>query len=61
MKLFKVSVWARDGEFGIRQIDSVEEAQIFLDGWTWEKRGPLYFAAVERLRSAEQGFLSVCR
>jgi len=32
MKKFSVSAWAKDGEFGIRPIGSIEEAQIFLEG-----------------------------
>ena len=55
MHVFSTTVWAKDGEFGIRPIGSVQEAQIFLDGWPVEKRGPLYYVAANSLQSAEEG------
>ena len=57
MNKFSVSVWAKGGEFGIRPIGSVQEAQIFLDGWPMEKRGPTYYAAANSMQSAEEGSL----
>lgn len=55
MKKFTVGVWAKDGEFGIRPLDSIQEAQIFLDSWPMERRGPLYYVAANSLKSAEEG------
>ena len=55
MKVFSASIWARDGGYGIRPIDSVQEAQIFLDGWPMEGRTPLYYLAANSMKSAEEG------
>lgn len=58
MKKFSVSAWARDGEFGIRPIGSVEEAQIFLQGWPEAERSPLYYAAANSIAEADKGSIS---
>ncbi|MHA6645227.1 DUF982 domain-containing protein [Mesorhizobium sp. A623] len=55
MKKFSVSAWAKDGEFGIRPIGSVEEAQIFLVSWPAIDRGPLYHAAASSIEAANAG------
>ena len=58
MKKFGASIWARDGEFGIRAIGSVQEAQIFLEGWPEAERSPLYHVAASSLKAAEAGSIS---
>lgn len=58
MKKFSASVWAKDGASGIRPIGSVQEAQIFLDGWPIAERGPLYYVAANSMKSAEEGSLT---
>ena len=55
MKKFSATVWAKDGEFGIRPIGSVEEAQIFLEGWPAMDRSPLYYVAANGIEAAEAG------
>lgn len=55
MKNFSASIWAKDGEFGIRPIGSVEEAQIFLEGWPQAGRCPLYYVAANSIGSAKAG------
>lgn len=58
MKKFSASVWAKDGEFGIRPIGSIEEAQVFLDGWPEMERSPLYYNAANSIGEASTGSIS---
>jgi hypothetical protein len=58
MKKSKATIWAKDGEFGIRPIGSVEEAQIFLEGWPAMDRSPLYYVATNSIEAAEAGSIS---
>ena len=59
MKKFCASIWARDGELGIRAIGSVEEAQIFLEGWPEAERNALYYSAANSLEAAGAGSISL--
>lgn len=58
MNEFSSSVWAKDGDFGIRPIGSVQEAQMFLEAWPLGQRGPLYYVAANSLRSAGEGSIA---
>ncbi|MEI5682519.1 DUF982 domain-containing protein [Mesorhizobium sp. CCNWLW179-1] len=52
---FTVSVWVKEGEIGVRSIDTVDDAIIYLADWPARDRGPLYFVAVNALESAKSG------
>ena len=58
MKKFRATVWAKEGETGFRPIGSIEEAQIFLEGWPAIERGPLYYVAANSIESAKTGSIS---
>lgn len=58
MKKFSATVWAKEGEFGIRPIGSVEEAQIFLEGWPAMERRPLYYVAANSIEAARVGSIT---
>ncbi|MHA6645852.1 DUF982 domain-containing protein [Mesorhizobium sp. A623] len=58
MREFSATVWAKVGEFGIRPIGSVEEAEIFLEGWPTIERSPLYYVAANSVEAAKQGCLT---
>jgi hypothetical protein len=53
--MFKVSVWAKDGEFGVRPVGSVEEAIAFLTKWPIVMRTPLYYLAAKSIEAAKAG------
>ena len=55
MKKFRATVWAKEGETGFRPIGSIEEAQIFLEGWPAIERGPLYSVRKRRARRRAVG------
>jgi hypothetical protein len=55
MKQFRASIWAKDGELGIRPISSIEEAQILLDGWPTTGRSPIYYFTANSMKSATSG------
>lgn len=58
MKKFSVSIWARDGDLGIRPIGSVEEAGISLEGWPAAERSPLYHVAANNIEAARAGSMT---
>jgi hypothetical protein len=54
MKLFSVSIWVKEGEFGVRPLGSIE-AQLFLEEWPLKDRGPFYYLAAHTLAVAQRG------
>lgn len=55
MKLFSTSIWIKDGEFGVRLLGSLEDAQLFLDEWPHDRRGPFYYLAAHAIGIAQRG------
>jgi hypothetical protein len=55
MKLFSASIWVKEGEFGVRPLGSIEEAQLYLEQWPDRQRGPFYYLAAHALRVAQTG------
>lgn len=58
MKKFTVSIWAKDGDFNVRSINSIEEAIAFLANWPITERGALFHAAASSVESAKAGSIS---
>ncbi|WP_162252003.1 DUF982 domain-containing protein [Mesorhizobium sp. Root552] len=54
MKLFSTSIWVKDVEFGVRPLGSLEEAQLFLDEWPQDRRGPFYYLAAQAIGIAQR-------
>jgi hypothetical protein len=58
MMKFSTNVWAKDGDFNIRSVGSVEEAMAFLANWPVMERGPLYYVAANSIESARVGAIT---